>query len=249
MKRTSILRKKMAWIESHQDLEEHPKLMKLCAKTGWNIDEAIGKLQRLWWWALKYAEDGDLSKYDYSQFLVRLNVKLPAKELYEVLIECNFIEKNGLIHDWLDYAGRYLSTKYRTSNPKYLKKIQQRYKSVQSQTRVRLKSDTLPNLTLPNLKKGRFAPPSIDEVSKYCKERKNRVSPQAFLDFYQSKDWMIGKNKMKDWRAAVRTWEQRDKNDIKGTPQKDISSCKKCQGIGVIYDEKGIFRGKCSCAE
>ena len=48
----------------------------------------------------------------------------------------------------------------------------------------------------------------MDEVKAYCLERKNGVDPQAFVDFYESKGWMIGKNKMRDWKAAVRTWEK-----------------------------------------
>lgn len=54
-----------------------------------------------------------------------------------------------------------------------------------------------------------FIPPTVDEVTAYCKERKNGIDAQAFIDFYSSKGWMIGKNKMKDWKAAVRTWERR----------------------------------------
>ena len=53
-----------------------------------------------------------------------------------------------------------------------------------------------------------FVPPTIEEVQAYCKERNNKVDAQAFVDFYSSKGWMIGKNKMKDWKAAVRTWER-----------------------------------------
>jgi hypothetical protein len=56
----------------------------------------------------------------------------------------------------------------------------------------------------------KFEPPSLEDVTAYCQLRKNHVSPQRFIDFYSSKGWMIGKNKMKDWRAAVRTWEQKD---------------------------------------
>jgi hypothetical protein len=53
----------------------------------------------------------------------------------------------------------------------------------------------------------RFKPPTIDEVSAYCKERGNSVAPQRFVDFYAAKGWMVGKNGMKDWKAAVRNWE------------------------------------------
>ena len=53
-----------------------------------------------------------------------------------------------------------------------------------------------------------FKPPTVEDVRSYCVERGNSVDPQSFVDFYESKGWMIGKNKMKDWKAAVRTWER-----------------------------------------
>ena len=59
-------------------------------------------------------------------------------------------------------------------------------------------------------KRKRFTPPAIDEVSSYCKERNNSVDPERFIDFYASKGWKVGNQPMKDWKAAVRTWEKRD---------------------------------------
>ena len=56
--------------------------------------------------------------------------------------------------------------------------------------------------------KKQFLPPTIEDVKKYCSLRGNKVSPETFVDFYESKGWMVGKNKMKDWKAAVRTWEK-----------------------------------------
>ena len=58
-------------------------------------------------------------------------------------------------------------------------------------------------------KRKRFSPPSIDQVREYCLERGNHVDPEAFYAFYQSNGWKVGKNAMKDWKAAVRTWERR----------------------------------------
>lgn len=55
-----------------------------------------------------------------------------------------------------------------------------------------------------------FTPPTPDEVRAYCKERGNAVDAERFCDFYTSKGWMIGNQRMKDWKAAVRTWEKRD---------------------------------------
>ena len=78
-------------------------------------------------------------------------------------------------------------------------------------TQVRLGKDRLGKDRLDKNIRG-FTPPSIDEVSAYCAERKNGIDPQHFVDFYEAKGWMVGKNKMKDWKAAVRTWEGRQGN-------------------------------------
>lgn len=56
----------------------------------------------------------------------------------------------------------------------------------------------------------RFTPPTVDDIRSYCMERGNDVDPERFYDFYASKGWRVGQNPMKDWRAAVRTWERRD---------------------------------------
>jgi hypothetical protein len=60
-------------------------------------------------------------------------------------------------------------------------------------------------------------PPSIEEVSTYCQERNNGIDPQHFIDYYSARGWILGKGKMKDWKAAVRTWEKRDK--ARSTPK------------------------------
>lgn len=64
-----------------------------------------------------------------------------------------------------------------------------------------------------------FKKPSIQEIASYCNERKNGIDPKKFYNFYESKNWMIGKNKMKNWQACVRTWEQRDKSDNGKLPE------------------------------
>lgn len=59
-----------------------------------------------------------------------------------------------------------------------------------------------------NVSKKKFIPPTVEEVRAYCQERGNKVDPQAFIDHYTSNGWMVGKNKMKSWKAAVGTWER-----------------------------------------
>jgi hypothetical protein len=65
-----------------------------------------------------------------------------------------------------------------------------------------------------------FKPPTADDVKSYCLERNNFVNAETFINFYESKGWMVGKNKMKDWKACVRTWE---KTNTKPIQQKDES--------------------------
>ena len=78
-----------------------------------------------------------------------------------------------------------------------------------------------------------FRPPTVDEVRAYCQERGNSVDPEQFIDFYTSKGWIVGKNKMKDWKASVRTWEKRD--DKKSAPQKDSNPYR------ALLKQKGLF--------
>jgi len=56
----------------------------------------------------------------------------------------------------------------------------------------------------------RFKKPTVTEIQAYCLSRKNNVNAQRFFDNYESKGWKVGNNRMKDWRAAVRTWENND---------------------------------------
>ena len=56
-----------------------------------------------------------------------------------------------------------------------------------------------------------FQKPSLDEIRQYCIFRGNKVDPEQFFNFYESKGWMVGRSHMKDWRASVRTWENREK--------------------------------------
>lgn len=64
---------------------------------------------------------------------------------------------------------------------------------------------------VPSPKSSRFIPPTLAEVEAYCFTRNNSVNAQQFIDFYSSKNWYVGKNKMTDWRASVRLWESRSK--------------------------------------
>jgi len=97
---------------------------------------------------------------------------------------------------------------------KYSKQIEARVITlVNMPTKAKFTDNTNINITNTNLtdsnKKAFFKKPTLDEVKNYCILRKNNIDAEAYMDFYESKGWQIGKEIMKDWKAAVRTWERR----------------------------------------
>ena len=74
-----------------------------------------------------------------------------------------------------------------------------------------------------NVSNKRFKPPTLEEVQAYCDERCNSVDAQRFIDYYTANGWKVGKNSMKDWKAAVRTWERSaTQNKSSGNPFLDM---------------------------
>ena len=89
-------------------------------------------------------------------------------------------------------------------------------------------NNTILNNTVNN---NRFKKPNIDDIKDYCLERKNNINAERFYDYYESKGWMIGKNKMKNWKAAVRTWEGRKEEKGISKMHKHLSSHYKAQQL------------------
>lgn len=95
-----------------------------------------------------------------------------------------------------------------------------RQKKNQNQKKNKKKIQVQDSMCMTDKPSTRFIPPTVDEVAAYIKERNSHVDPETFVDFYTSKGWMVGKNRMKDWRAACRRWEtggtvNRDRDAIK----------------------------------
>lgn len=107
----------MAWIESHQKLERHPKTLHLASLTGDHIDTVLGRLHRFWWWCLDFAEDGDLRKYDLKQISSLLGFDANH------LVTTHWIDEHPYlrVHDWWDYIGYFLMRKYKNSPEKWHK--------------------------------------------------------------------------------------------------------------------------------
>lgn len=75
-----------------------------------------------------------------------------------------------------------------------------------------LKKDISNEISKKSTRQKKFVPPTVEEVAAYCLERKNKVDAAYFVDHYTSNGWKVGKQNMKDWKAAVRTWEKNGYN-------------------------------------
>ena len=149
--------------------------------------------------------------------LCNMNGKCTASTEYF----CRLYEvSRGAVQNWLKmlddngYINRTVIYKQGT------KEIMHRYINLKDKGSINISTDnTNINITNTNLtdsnKKALFKKPTLDEVKNYCILRKNNIEAEAFIDFYESKGWQIGKEKMKSWKACVRTWESREKKNTK----------------------------------
>lgn len=130
--------------------------------------------------------------------------------------------KHWKIHNYIR-NDRYKPTIYEEEKSQLVEKENKAYTErlnigipdgYQMDTQVRLGKDRLElgedsvEEEEPKPNRNRFVPPTLEEVKAYCAERKNGVDAERFVNYYTANGWQVGKNKMKDWKAAVRTWEK-----------------------------------------
>jgi hypothetical protein len=110
----------MAWIESHQQLRDHPKVLRLSRMLNCQKPQTVGLLHFLWWWALDHAEDGDLTDFDCFDIASACGWEGDAEELVNALVQCGpgnragFLERDDdgiYLHDWLNYAGKLVESR------------------------------------------------------------------------------------------------------------------------------------------
>lgn len=168
--------------------------------------------------------------------IVRHNVDVVEKAI-KVFKELDLIEilDNGAIYmlDIQNYIGQ-SSTEadrkrlYRTKVNDEKLKLGQMSTNCPDKTPPEIEIELEKEINIKENTKRKFTKPTIEEIQEYCIERNNGINAEAFYDFYESKDWYVGKNKMKDWKACVRTWEKRN-TKVETKPEwfdKDIKQIK-----------------------
>ncbi len=96
----------MAWIESHQELRDHPKTWRLAATLGVSRAAALGHLHMLWWWALAYADHGNLGKFSNPEIAAGAGWDGDPDDFVDAIGDCGWLDEGLLLHDWYDYAGK-----------------------------------------------------------------------------------------------------------------------------------------------
>lgn len=139
----------MAWLPSHQELREHPKTRRLTVMLGVSRAQVIGHLHCLWWWALTYADDGDLTKFDSLDIALAAEWEGDPQTFVDALLACGgggrngFLELQGddglLLHDWDEYGGKYVEKRRREAD-----RLREHRKSSATSTRSVRSTDRVP---------------------------------------------------------------------------------------------------------
>ncbi len=146
---------------------------------------------------LKYVNYQTLNSL--SSKLQKHSIDLPSI-LHKVLIDASYV--------------RHRQEQWKTKKQQYRADIKSVSKDVSKDVSSKDKEKEIDKEKDKNnvIKKEKTIPPTIEEVRAYCTERNNHVDAEAWLAYYNSNGWMIGKNKMKDWKSAIITWEKRGGN-------------------------------------
>jgi len=154
----------VAWIESHQTLGQHPKTRKLARLLNISVPTAVGHLQFLWWWAMDYAPDGSLERFEDADIADAVLWEGNAEALVDALRIAGFIDVNQ-IHDWDTYIGRLIDR--RAANAERARESRERTRNVRATNAQRA---TLPNPTQHNTTELEKASPSAPVLLKAPKK-------------------------------------------------------------------------------
>jgi hypothetical protein len=214
----------MAWIRSEETVGDHPKTIMLEQELNRCKYAVVGILHLLWHFTLKYAwKDGDLSKFTVAVIERSIGWDGDTGVLFSALEKVGFL-KNKKVHDWEYYAKEVIYQRsYNENRRRCITAVKQLSNTCSNIVKVPLRNQTLPNSikTKDNNKaktkqRNVFSIPTLQQVQAYCNERANNVDPLKFINHYESNGWKVGKNPMKNWQAAVRTWERSDFSLVAG---------------------------------
>lgn len=207
--------KRYFWLRLHDDFFRSVRIKKLRKMAGGDTYVIIYLKMQLK--AMK--TDGVLTWRGYEQdFVDELAIDLDeepdnVRVTLAYLLSCGLAETEDKVNFFLPYAVE--NTGSETAAAERMRKmrernnvtpqLQDRYGEIEKEIEI----DT--EIEKDKGRAKRFTPPTLEEVRAYCRERGNAVDPERWHSYYTANGWKVGKNPMKDWKAAVRTWERDDK--------------------------------------
>ena len=190
------------WIKMRSNIDHDWRVVRMAELLGLPELHIVGCLWKVWSWADQNTVDGNaicvtdvtLERYTgVTGFAYAMRQVGWLKGENGALCLPNFLEHNG------QTAKKRAQTQVRVAKHRNASSVT---KALPEKRREEKKRDTTKVVSSMR--------PTIEQVAAYCKERNNTVDPQKWFDYYTANGWKIGKNAMKDWQAAVRTWEQND---------------------------------------
>jgi hypothetical protein len=151
---------------------------------------------------------------EYFDLITLLPTIEEQQELLFKITQYMFDNKNPKLNDSQMKIFKNLKRPLDKSKIKSKATSKQNQNEIKTKSKTNQKENTSNDVNVNvngNVKNNKFIKPSIEEIKEYCNERKNGIDANAFYDFYESKGWKVGNQSMKNWKACIRTWEQRNK--------------------------------------
>lgn len=208
----------MKWFKHYANAHDNNKLTKVRMKYG-----AEG--YAIYWYCLELVahdlESENITfELKHDAEVIAHNLRIDSQKVQEIMaymVNLGLFEVSNNVITCLKIA-KYLDAKYTRNKDllKIIKEVKSASPNVPDIPRLSPDCPSMSPLEENRIDKNRkdknirrnFIPPTIDEIKNYCQERKNNIDPENFYYFYDSKNWMIGKNKMKSWKSAIITWEK-----------------------------------------
>lgn len=219
------------WIPMRLDIREDPAVIMMADALKVREEVIVGYLHSIWSWLSRQCHDGSVTGVTLSSLGRVTNLS----GFPELMRDAGWIieTKNAaglpmiVVPNWDRWLSK--SAKYRIRAAERQRKSRHGDVAKVSRKKRDKGVTTEENSTEENNKK-KGMPPSLEDVQAYCKERGGKVDAGKWFDYYTSNGWKVGKNPMKDWKAAVRTWEQ---NDYSGRGSASTPSSEDYNPIGV----------------
>lgn len=196
------------WIKMRCDLWTDPRVVRIMSALKADRSRIIGALFRAWSIADAHTIDGNLPGYTPEVLDADIGIPGFSAELQGVgWLE---VTSTGIaIPRFTEHNGQ--SAKRRAQDTARKGRVRKVSASKADKKRNRVEESRVEESRVEKKKPIHFVEPTLEQVTEYCQERGPRgqgIDPEQFIDFYASKGWKVGNQKMKDWRAAVRTWER-----------------------------------------